>query len=269
MNSYEMKLEAKRARLERAAERAAAESNAAHKRSRDLVAGIPFGQPILVGHHSEKRHRNAVDKSWNALGKAVQKTKEAEDYARRAAAVGTGGISADDPEAVDKLTDKVSELEAKRDRMKLVNKLYRKADRAGLEALGLNYDSLKSQIDAIGYSWDKQPYASYTLTNLGARIRDAKKRAERLERHQATAVDALIELEGATVKADAEDNRIVIRFHNYLTKDSYKTMRSAGFVWSPTRDGFTRKLSSYSVESARALAVHILIAEENALKEGK
>lgn len=52
--------------------------------SRSIIAGIPAGQPILVGHHSEKRHRRALDRSWNVLGKAVEASKKAEYYTRRA-----------------------------------------------------------------------------------------------------------------------------------------------------------------------------------------
>lgn len=261
LNQYEWKLERKRQRLENAAARAKSEGDSSLKYAVEMLRCIPPGQPILVGHHSEKRHRSHLARSDSKMRSGFARLKDAEDYARRAAAVGTSGISSDDPDAVDKLTDKVADLEAKRDRMKLVNALYRKKDAAGLEKLGLSLEALTAQIEKL-HRWDRQPYPSYSLSNLGARIRDAKKRASRLERHNATAVDATIELEAATVKADAGDNRVTICFHNYLTKESYKTMRSAGFVWSPTRDGFTRKLSSYSVESAKALAETIIAKEK-------
>lgn len=39
-----------------------------------------MGQPILVGHHSERAHRNAIDKSWNALGKSVEYSNKAADH---------------------------------------------------------------------------------------------------------------------------------------------------------------------------------------------
>jgi hypothetical protein len=54
------------------------------ERSNDAVKGIVFGQPILVGHHSEKRHRADLDKSWNAMGKSVEMSKKAEEYESRA-----------------------------------------------------------------------------------------------------------------------------------------------------------------------------------------
>lgn len=52
-------------------------STQAFERSTAAVEGIPFGQPILVGHHSEKHHRAAVEKSWNAMDKSVEEGKKA------------------------------------------------------------------------------------------------------------------------------------------------------------------------------------------------
>ena len=56
----------------------------ASRRAFSLVAGIPMGQPILVGHHSEKRHRRALDDSWNALGKSVALNDKAEQHEAKA-----------------------------------------------------------------------------------------------------------------------------------------------------------------------------------------
>jgi hypothetical protein len=63
---------------------AESQSAASHKRSHDLVKDIPMGQPILVGHHSEKRHRRTLDLSWDALGKAVALSNKAGEHESRA-----------------------------------------------------------------------------------------------------------------------------------------------------------------------------------------
>lgn len=68
------------------AERAAAEAAALFKRSDDQVAGIPFGQPVLAGHHSQRRHENALAKSHDLLGRGVQAAAEAKTEAALAAA---------------------------------------------------------------------------------------------------------------------------------------------------------------------------------------
>lgn len=66
------------------AEKAEERSTQYFQRSEDAVAGIVPGQPILVGHHSEKRHRAALDRSWNAMDKCVSESKKAEAHNEKA-----------------------------------------------------------------------------------------------------------------------------------------------------------------------------------------
>ena len=72
-------------RLQGYASNAKQKSDNYYKTSHDLVKDIPLGQPILVGHHSEKAHRNILEKSWNAMGKCVEESEKAERYNERAA----------------------------------------------------------------------------------------------------------------------------------------------------------------------------------------
>lgn len=51
---------------------------------REEKSGIVFGQPILVGHHSEKKHRRAIEKAWYAMDKSVELRKKAEDHESKA-----------------------------------------------------------------------------------------------------------------------------------------------------------------------------------------
>lgn len=59
-------------------------SNEYFKVSHDAVRHIPFGQPILVGHHSEKRHRRDISKSWDAMGKSVEYSEKAQAHENKA-----------------------------------------------------------------------------------------------------------------------------------------------------------------------------------------
>ena len=61
-------------------------SNEAYKKAdmSESATGIPFGQPILVGHHSERRHRKTIERAWNAMDKSIEESKKAEEYQRRA-----------------------------------------------------------------------------------------------------------------------------------------------------------------------------------------
>lgn len=44
---------------------------------RDFLA---MGEPIKVGHHSEKRHRALIERNWNRMGKSVEFSNKAESY---------------------------------------------------------------------------------------------------------------------------------------------------------------------------------------------
>ena len=72
-------------RAERRQEWAAGAAKKSHEyfeRSEQAVAGIEPGQPIIIGHHSEKRHRKALDTSWSNMGKAVECSDKAAEHAR-------------------------------------------------------------------------------------------------------------------------------------------------------------------------------------------
>lgn len=72
--------------LHRKASRQHQVSVAEHAASSAATAGIPFGQPILVGHHSERRHRNDLARSHRHMDNAVAASDQAKDAERRAAA---------------------------------------------------------------------------------------------------------------------------------------------------------------------------------------
>jgi len=59
-------------------------AEAAATTSRNAVAGIPFGQPIIEGHHSAKRHRSALKRSRNAADRMLEHSKMAEHHQGKA-----------------------------------------------------------------------------------------------------------------------------------------------------------------------------------------
>lgn len=61
-------------------------SNEAFKKA-DLseeATGIPFGQPILVGHHSEGKHRKVLERADNTIRKSITEDEKTKNYLRRA-----------------------------------------------------------------------------------------------------------------------------------------------------------------------------------------
>lgn len=176
MATYRERREAKADRLDEWAEKREAKQAALDKASRadEATTGIPFGQPILVGHHSERRHRNAIARIDRAMGAAVDNSRKAQSMAGRADAIraqAAGAIYSDDPDAIEALTAKIARLEAQREAIKARNAEFRKANRAALKQL------------ASGYERDlAMPHRSYELTNLTGNIGRLRKRLDGLKR---------------------------------------------------------------------------------------
>ncbi len=62
----------------------AGESAAASAAVKRITEGIPLGQPILVGHHSERHARKDAERIENGMRKAVKLWETAEYWVRRA-----------------------------------------------------------------------------------------------------------------------------------------------------------------------------------------
>lgn len=45
---------------------------------------LSLGEPIKVGHHSERRHRKAIDEAWSNMGKSVELSDKAAEHERKA-----------------------------------------------------------------------------------------------------------------------------------------------------------------------------------------
>lgn len=95
-------------------------SKEAFDRAMGAVEGIPFGQPILVGHHSEKRHRAAIAKSDNAMRKSVEESDKASRLANKAEywERKAEDINLSMPESIEYYTEKLAEAEEYHDGVK-------------------------------------------------------------------------------------------------------------------------------------------------------
>jgi hypothetical protein len=63
------------------AEQKADEYHTRSNKDRDFLS---LGEPIKVGHHSEKRHRKTIDQAWNNMGKSVAFSDKAEQHEGKA-----------------------------------------------------------------------------------------------------------------------------------------------------------------------------------------
>lgn len=241
-------------RLEWAADRRA-DSSRLSDESHRMMSVIPMGQPILVGHHSEKRDRNYRDRAWNKMGKAVEMSNMAEHHAAKADGIERAldnSIFSDDSDAVEALEKRIAEREAERERMKLVNKLYKKGDAEGLKALGLDLESLRTKLAAAGAYWGKAPHLPYEFSNLGGRIQSDKKRLEAVKTRQRRAAEAEAAPGGIVIKIGSpeEHSWAQVTFAEKPAREILNELKAAGFHWSGgSWFGYASKLP----ESVKAL----------------
>lgn len=249
MNAYEQKLQARRDRYEARAEDAAAASDAAYRDSQKAIAGIEMGQPILVGHHSESRHRAALARSDRAMRKSCDESDKARYYRQKAASVGTGGISADDPDAIQKLREELAKAEQAQEMMKAANKAIRgnKTDEARVNALiaqGIS-EKLAAELIKPDYA-GRAGFPSYALTNNNA---NAKRIAKRIQELEALRSREQVEVEGKgyVYREDAEENRVMFEFEGKPAEEVREVLKRNAFKWSPSRGAWVRQLTNAGI----------------------
>ncbi len=260
LNHYEQRLEDKRERLEEAADRAQGRSDAAFGKSRQIGGMIPMGQPILVGHHSERKHRKDMERIDSSMRQGVEQAELARKLSRRAANLGASGISADDPDAIQKLQVKLKGMESNRELMKRVNRQFRKG---GVDAVEDISDELRQNLIELAKSTGmKAPFESWQLSNLGANIRRVKERIKRLAEEREAVSEEVVEGDGYRVKEDAVLNRIQFDFDQKPDADTRRFLKQNGFRWAPSIGVWQRQLNAAGLMAAERVRVRLERVEE-------
>lgn len=261
MTAYEDRRERRIERFEGRAARARGRSDDAWNAANRATAGIPFGQPILVGHHSEKRHRAAIDKGARAMDCMVAESKKASHYAGRAiGAEQRNAIDSDDPEAVVKMREKIAELEAAQEREKALNVAWRKAGKPG----AADIEGWRKWADAVGVSHaigdaaanrpayeQGAPAPAYSLSNRNANIKRCRDRLAELERLP-TEGDKETETKygRVTVRMDPDEGRVFVETPGRNT-EATKILRGRGWCWSRYHGCWARKLTANAIATAK------------------
>ncbi len=209
--------------------------------ARAATEGIPFGQPILVGHHSERRHRNAITKSDNAMRRGCESQDMAEHHASKAEGISAqleGSIFSDDPDAIEALTGKVAKLEAEREKIKATNKIIRRKPKnePTPEKLAELAKLVGSEVaarklfepDCCG----RIGFPSYVLQNLGGNITTARNRIKSVKCRNSN-TQAAEDAGGVAIKITVGE-RGRYAFVVFAEKPEYsliKKLKAAGFSW--------------------------------------
>jgi Domain of unknown function (DUF3560) len=132
MNEFEFKRKRRADRYRVLAEKHEYLSNQRHNAARREPEMIPPGQPILVGYHSGKGHRTHLNRIDRHFAKAKEHHDKGRLLSRRAAAIDSNrAIFSDDPDASEKLIDKLERLKKRQGLMKRANQLIRKSGSRG------------------------------------------------------------------------------------------------------------------------------------------
>ena len=243
--SYEDKLEARRERYEGLAEKANKESNRYAQISRDMISAIPMGQPI----HGQ-RDANYRQKAWDKMGKSYELSKKSDYFEGKAESVGKGGISADDKNAIKKLSDKYNNIKKQHERMKDANKIVKsKADEqekiAKLIESGWTDQQAQEILapDFVG----RVGFPDYQLTSNTAEMRriidrviDIHSRAQKVAESPKSEDYSDY---GFEVERNTDINRLQLKFPGKPDASVRDVLKSNGFRWSPREGAWQRQLT--------------------------
>lgn len=261
-SDYEERKEARIERLLNRAEKASKEADASYNsESMRTLRSLPLGQPILVGHHSEKRHRRLLERADNDMRKSVEASKRAATYREAAASANSNdSISSDDPEALVKLREKLDDLERRQAYMKAVNAAHKKflKSPASLDSSDLS-EKAKDVIRTYKpqYSWEPHPFPPYAMQNNNANIRRVKLRLAELERDFAKAeegVSKTTEHNGFSIVENVDANRVQIMFPGKPSVEVRAVLKSSGFRWAPSEGAWQRHLNAAGINTAKWVA---------------
>lgn len=257
MNAYDERMARRKARLLERAQEARDQSAALYQQEREMGQYVPLGQPILVGHHSEGRHRRHLERMNSLTRKGIAADRLAELLEEKAATVGKGGIAFDDPDAVAKLEAQLASREADQVAMKEFNKRARKLvseDERKALASSILTENQQELLRCSHYRYDGFP--KYMLTNNSSTIRRIRSRIEEL-RNATLMEDIELARPDFGYKEDSDEERVIFSFNGKPDEQVRHLLRSKGWKWAPSRGEWVRLLTANARRDGRAICAKV------------
>lgn len=229
-SDYEERRKARIERYKRLSQKAKEKSSQyMNSNANKTLSRIPLGQPILTDHYSARSHSRLIEKANNNIRKSIEEDKKSEFYSDRAeSAENSKVIYGDDSKAIQKLEEKLERLENQR-------------------------NSIKAR-----------EHETWELTNIGATIRETKKRIERLKELENLKFEE-VKFDGGKIIHNKEINRIQFIFDGIPNDDTRKILKSHGFHWSRKEKAWQREFNLNCIK-----ATNIILEEFNEMqKEGE
>lgn len=212
---YVERQEYKKELYQERAEQAGKRSQSHYERHRDIASVIPMGQPILIGHHSEKRHRKDLERIDNEMRKSIQESEKADYYRNKVDNIDNSKvISSDDPQAIEKLQARIEELE-----------------------------KAKEEVKAIPHEW-------YELQYLNADIRRLKDRIKEIQELEELQFED-ITFTGGKAILNRDINRLQLLFDDKPDEETRTLLKRHGFKWSRYEQAWQRLYNRNGIYAVR------------------
>lgn len=159
-------------------------------------------------------------------------------------------ISADDPNAIQKLEDKLKELQGLQGRMKAANAYYRK-NKTLDGCPGLSPEQIEKLKSTMLQKWHPgdKPFFPWQLSNNSAEIRRVKARIEQLTQQRRIAYVGW-KFDDGTVEANQEENRLQIFFDQKPDDETRTALKANSFRWAPSAGAWQRQLNDNAIWAA-------------------
>lgn len=228
----------RRSRLERKVQKRAEWAAKADARSdarlhaADRIASvIPLGQPILVGHHSEGRHRRDLERIDSNMRKGIEESKLADHH--RSAGAGLAdqlerSVFSDDDDAVQQLEARIAERVARVERCKAINRAIRSGGHVDPPLTAAEVAELASIAHAFGAAY-KPGYPPYVFTNLSANLRRDRARITEIQQQQQRSRAAAEAPAGVLIEGNGY---VRITFADKPPRATLDALKAAGFQWA-------------------------------------
>lgn len=224
---YEERKEARRLRYEELSKKAEERSAQYMNSNANRILEMTPGQPIIIGHHSEKKARRLHERAWEDTRRSIEEDKKSNYYKDRAETIETSKvIYNDDHNAIQKLKDKLEYLEKERELIK-----------------------------------EDEDHSSWQLQNIGARIRETKRRIARLEKLEEIEFEDK-EFNGGKAVRNKEINRIQLFFDSIPDETIRSKLKSNGFHWSRREGAWQREFNENTIRTTNILIRDVLNKEE-------
>ncbi len=217
--------ERKQRRIERykaVSQKAKKEAEARSNSTANRILMMTPGQPIIIGHHSERKARKLHRQAEYDIRKSIELSDKSDYYEAKARHVeNSNAIYNDDPKAIEKLKEKLERLENER-------------------------NSIKAR-----------PHETWELTNVTGNIRETKLRIKRLE-EQEQLVFPDIEFKGGKAIHNKEINRIQLIFDEKPNEEIRNKLKRNGFHWSRNEGAWQREFNKKTIWVTNSLIKDVL-----------